>query len=330
MVKRTRRTRRRRGPERFEPIHWRAPDHGASPGFVVTGRIGTDDEPASWDDGDKFVAQIESDDVSDLEFSPPPVRRRGGRPLLLSVVGVLVLVGLSTEGVAIAHRWDTDWTVDALTVSSRHDALTDMPTVVPTSTDPTSTPTTEPAVEAPSETVSAPPAAGPPANTVAPQTSPVAQPSVTTAPEPALPAPAPSEPAPAPALAPAPAPQPGPAGLAGDILTAMNSDRAANGLGPLGWHTGLASYAQSWATWMAQNSTLAHQNLSSLLSLGFSTVGENVGMGPSGMTVADFEAMWMGSGEHRANILNLAFTAAGVGTAISADGHIWVAVDFGG
>jgi uncharacterized protein YkwD len=36
------------------------------------------------------------------------------------------------------------------------------------------------------------------------------------------------------------------------------------------------------------------------------------------------------STEHRANIFNGAFTAAGVGTAISADGRIWVAVDFGG
>jgi hypothetical protein len=34
--------------------------------------------------------------------------------------------------------------------------------------------------------------------------------------------------------------------------------------------------------------------------------------------------------ENRANILNGAFTAAGVGTATSADGRIWIAVDFGG
>ena len=38
----------------------------------------------------------------------------------------------------------------------------------------------------------------------------------------------------------------------------------------------------------------------------------------------------MNSPPHRANILNGAFTAAGVGIATSSDGQTWVAVDFGG
>jgi uncharacterized protein YkwD len=38
----------------------------------------------------------------------------------------------------------------------------------------------------------------------------------------------------------------------------------------------------------------------------------------------------MGSPPHRANILNPAFTSAGVGLAISSDGRIWACVDFGG
>ena len=33
---------------------------------------------------------------------------------------------------------------------------------------------------------------------------------------------------------------------------------------------------------------------------------------------------------HRENILNGAYTAAGVGIAYSSDGQVWVAVEFGG
>jgi uncharacterized protein YkwD len=42
------------------------------------------------------------------------------------------------------------------------------------------------------------------------------------------------------------------------------------------------------------------------------------------------EVAWMNSPNHRANILSGAYSAAGVGIAIGADGQVWVAVDFGG
>ena len=113
-------------------------------------------------------------------------------------------------------------------------------------------------------------------------------------------------------------------------MAAMNADRAANGLGPLGWHGGLAGYASGWANWMAQNGSLTHQSLSPMFGLGLSTVGENILVGPNGMSVGAMEAAWMNSAGHRANILNGAFGVAGVGVAVSADGRIWVAVDFGG
>ena len=113
-------------------------------------------------------------------------------------------------------------------------------------------------------------------------------------------------------------------------MAAMNADRAANGLGPLGWHGGLAGYASGWANWMAQNGSLTHQSLSPMFGLGLSTVGENILVGPNGMSVGAMETAWMNSAGHRANILNGAFGVAGVGVAVSADGRIWVAVDFGG
>jgi uncharacterized protein YkwD len=48
------------------------------------------------------------------------------------------------------------------------------------------------------------------------------------------------------------------------------------------------------------------------------------------MSAGAMEGAWMNSAGHRENILNGAFGVAGVGIAVSADGRIWVAVDFGG
>ena len=48
------------------------------------------------------------------------------------------------------------------------------------------------------------------------------------------------------------------------------------------------------------------------------------------MSASAMEAAWMQSAPHRANILNGAYTAAGVGIAYSSDGRAWAAVDFGG
>jgi uncharacterized protein YkwD len=59
-------------------------------------------------------------------------------------------------------------------------------------------------------------------------------------------------------------------------------------------------------------------------------VGENILVGPGNMSAGAMEGAWMNSAGHRANILNGAFTVAGVGAAIGPDGRIWVAVDFGG
>lgn len=111
----------------------------------------------------------------------------------------------------------------------------------------------------------------------------------------------------------------------------MNGDRSASGLGGLCASASLNGYAQSWANWMAQNQSLTHQDLGAVLAgTAFSTVGENILTGPGGMSPGDMEAAWMASAGHRQNILNGAYTAAGVGIAFSGDGAVWVAVEFGG
>ena len=151
------------------------------------------------------------------------------------------------------------------------------------------------------------------------------------APPPPPPAPAPPSPAVAPPQPPPPPPAPACGGSQGATLDAMNADRAANGLGPLCGNGQLAGAAQQWANWMAQNASLTHQDLNALIGrTPFHTVGENILVAPVGTSASAWEGAWMGSPGHRANILSGAFTSAGAGSAVSADGRVWVCVDFGG
>jgi uncharacterized protein YkwD len=115
------------------------------------------------------------------------------------------------------------------------------------------------------------------------------------------------------------------------VIDAMNGDRASGGLGALCGSSQLAGYAQAWANWMAQHQSLTHQDLNAILAgTSFSTVGENLLTGPGSMSAGAMEAAWMASPPHRGNIMNGAYTAAGVGMATSGDGAVWVAVEFGG
>jgi uncharacterized protein YkwD len=168
-------------------------------------------------------------------------------------------------------------------------------------------------------------------------TTTLAPPPPTAAP-PTTAAPAPQAPAAAPLPAPEPPPAPAPApassycdGPGSAVINAMNADRLANGLGALCGNGALAGYAQAWANWMAQQQSLTHQDLNAVLAgTTFGTLGENILSGSGGMSVADMEGAWMASPGHRQNILNGAYSAAGVGIAYSSDGRVWVAVDFGG
>jgi uncharacterized protein YkwD len=205
----------------------------------------------------------------------------------------------------------------------------------------TTSTTIGPAAPTPPEPLptSAPPA--PPASTLARPTERLA---VTDVAADTAPIPAPTV-DPTPIGAPEPEPDPPPAaiasvasacdtsegGLAGAVIAAMNRDRAAAGVRPLCANSQLVGFAQSWASWMAQNQSFTHQDLNALLAqTSFSTVAENIG-GGGGLDTADaIEALWMNSAPHRANILNGSFSAVGVGIAYSTDGQAWVVADFGG
>ncbi len=116
------------------------------------------------------------------------------------------------------------------------------------------------------------------------------------------------------------------------IVQAMNQDRAAAGLGSLGYNDQLAASGANWASSIAAGGSLVHQNLSAILAQpsysGYHTIGENLLVGPDGMSAGAMESAWMNSPGHRANILG-AFSTVGVGIAHSG-GRIWVAVEFGG
>jgi uncharacterized protein YkwD len=135
------------------------------------------------------------------------------------------------------------------------------------------------------------------------------------------------------ACLPPPPPAP-PDAITAGVMDAMNRDRAANGIGALGWNNQLAGLGSSWAAHLAAaNGGLVHQDLTSVLYSpgyeGYSTLGENLLVGYEAMSTDQMEAAWMASSGHRANILRGNFTTAGVGYAYG-NGRIWVAVEFGG
>jgi uncharacterized protein YkwD len=118
------------------------------------------------------------------------------------------------------------------------------------------------------------------------------------------------------------------------LLASLNVDRAANGLPPLTWSPKLSNQAGTWAANMAAVNSLYHQNLSALINSsdyqGYSTLGENIIVGPGNLSPAALEAAWMNSPPHKANILSGAFNIVGIGYVRGPDGRIWAVQDFGG
>jgi uncharacterized protein YkwD len=115
------------------------------------------------------------------------------------------------------------------------------------------------------------------------------------------------------------------------MVDAMNRDRAANGVAPLCGNGQLAGFAQNWANWMAHNLSLEHENIAGLiLGTPFRTLGQNILVGPATTSIAQMEASFMHSPDHRSNVLSGSFSVAASGFALSTDGRVWMCVDFGG
>jgi hypothetical protein len=115
------------------------------------------------------------------------------------------------------------------------------------------------------------------------------------------------------------APRPAHAAAPAEIAALTNGEREARGLHALTWSSELARAAQSHAERMAADGELSHSSIGSRVG-GWQRIGENVGRASSARQVHD---LWMGSSQHRANILDREFTEIGVG-AVEADGQLWV------
>lgn len=109
-------------------------------------------------------------------------------------------------------------------------------------------------------------------------------------------------------------------GAESTFVSLINAERTARGLPALASNAELASIARSWSAHMAETGVLAHNpNLASQVS-NWQRITENVGFGssPEGL-----HAAFMGSSDHRANILDPRVTQVGVGVAMSGD-TMWV------
>jgi uncharacterized protein YkwD len=113
-----------------------------------------------------------------------------------------------------------------------------------------------------------------------------------------------------------------------EVLSATNVQRVAHGFPALTVTSCLHGFATSWADHLAATKTLVHQDLAPFLSECHAMyAGENIADGNVSASVV--VTLWMGSPEHRANLLDSHYTHIGIGAAQS--GSTWYVVqDFSG
>ena len=146
-----------------------------------------------------------------------------------------------------------------------------------------------------------------------------------------------STPKPSPKPSPKPVPKPpSGTGVTGQFLSLVNSERAKAGCGAVRSNAALQRAAQGHSADMAAKNYFSHTSKDGrtfadrirAAGYGGGTIGENIAAGQS--TASAVMRSWMASSGHRANILNCAFTAMGVGYAKGGSyGHYWTQ-DFGG
>lgn len=102
------------------------------------------------------------------------------------------------------------------------------------------------------------------------------------------------------------------------FASSINTLRSSNGLQALSRDGSLDARARDWAKHMAENGSLSHSNLSSLIPP-WSSVGENVGAGGS---VSEIFSLLESSSGHRSNMLG-DFTHVGIGVWRDAEGTLW-------
>jgi uncharacterized protein YkwD len=122
----------------------------------------------------------------------------------------------------------------------------------------------------------------------------------------------------------------------GNMLDALNANRATAGAPPLQLCESLMRAAQGHSDDQAIHNTMTHtgsdgsgigERADAAGYTGWTALGENVAMGYS--TVDAVMAAWMASTGHRANILNPSYHDVGLAESFAADGTPYWTQDFG-
>lgn len=120
-------------------------------------------------------------------------------------------------------------------------------------------------------------------------------------------------------------------GVGREVYELVNADRAANGLPALTWNSQLGALAQGWSEHMAATGNFAHSDINSTIRSpafnAFTSLGENILVGPCKMNASEMEQAWMNSPSHRANILGR-YNLIGIGMVCSG-GRLWATQSFG-
>ena len=131
---------------------------------------------------------------------------------------------------------------------------------------------------------------------------------------------------------------PDPTTPVGQLFTAVNGDRAANGEGPLCWNNSLAGTASTWTSTMSVAGAISHpSDLGSMCAgvPGWTSCTQNVG-GPY-LSVSAINDDFMADSQHRANILGQPWPGGGGGGSanmvgidivVVANGQLWATVNF--
>lgn len=98
-----------------------------------------------------------------------------------------------------------------------------------------------------------------------------------------------------------------------------NATRSGIGIGALSYDAGLEAYAQAHAQVMANAGTIFHSNIADLLG-SWSTVGENVGVGPNAELI---NSALIASPPHYENISYAGYTHMGIGVVFDASGRLY-------
>ena len=261
------------------------------------------------------------------------------RQRLLGVVAVAALLA-GSAGAVMAFGRERSSPTSGSTVAAA-------PTTTPSSSprSPSPTPTTQVSTTAPTRavptTATTTTAAPPPKRTPERATTAASRSATrTSAPKPVQAAPRPSPRATAARTTSAPKPAPKPVtasgGVAAQVLTLVNAERAKAGCGALATSSALQAAAQGHSADMAANDYFSHTSQDGrsfsdrIRAAGYTggAIAENIAAGQA--TASAVMTSWMNSSGHRANILNCAYRYLGVGYAKGGTYGTYWTQDFGG